>query len=310
MRGDRSGRYRLAMRGVQRQWPTGSIVHRMLVALCLTGVAATTGAAQVPDVRGAASPSRFTAPRGANVVHIVANEYAFAMPDSIPAGLTTFRLRDEGKEPHHLMLFRLDAGKTPADAMRALTVDAALPSWMHATGGPNTPAPGGGESNATVLLGPGQYVAFCMVPSPDGQPHFRKGMVKAIVVRPSPRAASLPEGDITVTLRDYRFDLSGPLTHGRHLVRVTNMGQQPHELILSRLAPGKTTRDFVQWIEAPAGPPPVEPVGGTTDIPPGGTILIAVDLVRGRYSLLCRVRDTGDGKPHDAHGMLKDLVVE
>jgi len=35
----------------------------------------------------------------------------------------------------------------------------------------------------------------------------------------------------------------------------------------------------------------------------------SVDLAPGTYSLLCRVRDKGDGKPHDVHGMSRDIVV-
>jgi hypothetical protein len=268
------------------------------------------GAAGDVGAQGTAKPAAFVAPPGANVVNVVAREYAFELPASIPAGLTTFHLRDEGKEPHHLMLFRLEPGHTARDAFAALTVNAALPAWMHAVGGPNTPAPGGGESSASVMLEPGEYVAFCIVPSLDGAPHFAKGMVHALTVRPSSRArTALPAGDITVTMREYDFVLSRALTPGRHLITVTNAGRQPHELILSRLASGKTSRDFVRWIETHDGPPPVVPVGGTTDISPGGTMLIAVDLAPGTYSLLCRVRDTGDDEPHDAHGMSRDIVV-
>ena len=35
---------------------------------------------------------------GPNVVTITTSEYAFGMPDTIPAGLTTFRLVNQGKE--------------------------------------------------------------------------------------------------------------------------------------------------------------------------------------------------------------------
>ncbi len=209
------------------------------------------------------------------------------------------------------MLFRLDRGKTLSDAFHALTITAALPSWMHAVGGPNSPPPGGGVSNGTLVLEPGEYVVFCMVPSPDGEPHFAKGMARGLTVRPSSRAAAtLPDGDITITMHDYDFVFSTTPTHGHHTIAVKNAGRQPHELILSRLAPGKTSRDFVHWIETQDGAPPVTTVGGTTDIPPGGSMLIEVDLEPGSYSLLCRVRDAGDGKPHDAHGMSRDFVVK
>jgi len=110
-------------------------------------------------------------------------------------------------------------------------------------------------------------------------------------------------------LNEYGFRLAHPLTRGHHRIAITNRGTQTHELILSRLGPGRTSADFVHWIEAQDGAPPIEPWGGTTDIAPGRTIVIDVELEPGRYSFLCRVRDTGDGRPHDRHGMMLDVAV-
>lgn len=282
---------------------------RKLLAVML-GVSSL-AAARAASTQAAHARGSVVAPPGANVVRVVAREYAFDMPESIPAGLTSFILHDAGAQPHHLMLFRLDGGKTLTDAFHALTITGALPSWMHAVGGPNTPAPGGGVSNGTLILQPGNYIVFCMVPSPDGAPHFAKGMAHGLTVRPSSHAqAAFPAGDITITMRDYSFDFSSAPTRGHHTITVTNAGRQPHELILSRLAPGKTSRDFVRWIETQDGPPPVTPLGGSTDLPPGGKMLIEVDLEPGSYSLLCRVRDATDGRPHDAHGMSRDFLVK
>ena len=62
------------------------------------------------------------APRagGPNVVTITATDYAFGVPDTIPAGLTTFRLANQGKELHHASLVRLGQGKTVADFQAGL----------------------------------------------------------------------------------------------------------------------------------------------------------------------------------------------
>jgi hypothetical protein len=38
-------------------------------------------------------------------------------------------------------------------------------------------------------------------------------------------------------------------------------------------------------------------------------VVIPVELKAGNYSVVCRVRDTGDDAPHDRHGMLMDLAV-
>jgi hypothetical protein len=259
--------------------------------------------------RAAVGQTGPAAPTGARVVPVVTHEFAFTLPDSLPAGLTTFRLRNEGRQPHHLMLYRLEPGKRLGDVLPALQAGGAHPAWMHAVGGPNA-VPHGGESVGTVLLAPGSYVAFCHVKGPDRVLHFAKGMVKALIVTPaSGPAAPLPQADLTVTLRDYSFAFSRPPTRGWHRIAVHNAGAQRHELILSRLAPGKTSRDFIAWMNTQRGPPPVTPSGGTTDLPAGGTMVIDVRLRPGTYSVVCRVRDAADGRPHDEHGMSTQFVV-
>lgn len=246
----------------------------------------------------------------ANVVTVVARDFAFEMPDTIAAGLTTFRLRNAGTQPHHLMFYRLDRGKHLADVLTALNAGGAHPAWMHAVGGPNAILPGA-ETAGTLVLQPGTYVAFCHVKSPDNMLHFAKGMMKIVTVSPTARAPTiLPAADITVTLNDYAFTFSHPPTRGHHLMAVINRGTQPHELILSKLLPGKTSQDFIHWMDTQQGAPPVIPAGGATDLPPRGTLVIPVDLESGRYSIVCRVRDAKDGQPHDRHGMFTEFTVQ
>jgi hypothetical protein len=252
-------------------------------------------------------------PARARVVEIVTHEFAFAMPDSLPAGLTTFRLRNEGRQPHHLMLYRLEPGKSLADVTVALHAGGAHPAWMHAVGGPNA-VPHGGVAVGTLQLLPGRYVAFCHVKSPDQVLHFAKGMMKLLTVTaavpaaPLP-AAPLPAADLTITLREYTFTWSRPPTRGWHRIAVRNLGSQRHELILSRLAPGKTSQNFIAWMNTQRGPPPVVPWGGITDLPAGGRMIIDVYLKPGSYSVVCRVRDAEDGRPHDEHGMYTQFSV-
>jgi hypothetical protein len=257
-------------------------------------------------VHGQAGPPESSDSR---VVEVRTREFAFVLPDTIPAGLTTFHLRNEGRQPHHLMLYRLEPGKTLSDAFRALRAGGAHPAWMHAIGGPNA-VPHEGAAVGTVLLQRGRYVVFCHVKSPDQVLHFAKGMLKELIVTgASGPAAQWPAADLTVTLREYSFAWSRPPRRGWNRIAVRNLGQQRHELILSRLAPGKHSRDFTTWMNTQQGPPPVVPWGGTTDLPAGGTMLIDVYLDPGTYSTVCRVRDAGNGRPHDEHGMYAEFRV-
>lgn len=50
-------------------------------------------------------------------VDITAVDYAFAAPDTLPPGWTTFRMRNIGEEHHLLLLYRLPEGRTYAEYM-------------------------------------------------------------------------------------------------------------------------------------------------------------------------------------------------
>src|SRR4030095_12810330 len=147
--------------------------------------------------------------------------YSFAVPDTIPAGLTELRLLNRGTEMHHVMLVRLDAGKSMADLFAAMQSEGPPPAWAHEAGGPNTPGPGG-ESNAILRLVAGRYAMICVIPSSDGKPPVMQGMAKEIIVAPAPPNTSNAKMRVnaTMTLFDYAFQLSQPLQAGRQTIRV------------------------------------------------------------------------------------------
>ena len=135
-------------------------------------------------------------------------------------------------------------------------------------------------------------------------------MVRPLTVVPATNGVALmPKGDATITLRDYGFEFSKALTAGRHEVLVTNAAQQPHEIVVVRLAPGKTSANVAAWVEKMDGPPPGAPIGGTTAIASGGSNVATLDLTPGEYALLCFIGDAKDGKPHVAHGMMHQFTV-
>lgn len=244
-------------------------------------------------------------------VTVTANDYSFEAPAQIPAGTVTFNLENHGKELHQAQLVKLEEGKTIQDLNAALKKPGHPPSWVKFVGGPNGIAPGH-PANATAVLEPGQYAYLCFIPSPDGVLHSAKGMVQAFEVTDAPAGGStaLPETDVTITLVDYDFKSSKPLTPGKHTVLVENAGPQPHEVVILKLAPGKKVEDFARWAETGLkGPPPAEPLGGVTVLEKGGRGSFEVELSAGDYGLICFVPDSKDGKPHLAHGMMKTIKV-
>jgi uncharacterized cupredoxin-like copper-binding protein len=240
-------------------------------------------------------------------MHVVARDFAFDIPDTVPAGMTTIRLKNEGPDLHHFFLVKLAEGKT-LDNLLAETKGEALPSWAVPVGGPNTPVPGG-ESAITVELEPGRYAALCVIPAPDGIPHVAKGMSTSFEVVPNAARTASPEADIVMSLVDYDFQLSAPLTAGEHVIEIRTDAAQPHEVLLVQLAPGKTLNDMMGWIAKPNGPPPGAPIGGTVGIAPGRRNIMAVNLQPGEYALVCFLPDHKDGKPHFMLGMMKQITV-
>ena len=243
------------------------------------------------------------------VVH--ARDFRFDAPATVPSGPTRIRLINEGPDFHHVWLVRLDEGKTVADLMRQLaTGDETMPAWATDVGGPNTPGAPGQETSAVLDLKPGSYAMICVIPAPNGRLHVMEGMARPLTVVPSEGGAtSMPKAELTMRLDDYSFELDRPITPGRHTIRVENLAEQTHEVLIVRLEPGRSAGDFLSWVMPRQGPPPGLPVGGVTGLARGESNLITIEFEPGEYALLCFVPDAGDGQPHVAHGMVKQFSV-
>jgi hypothetical protein len=244
---------------------------------------------------------------GPNVVTVTASDYSFDAPAAVPAGLTAIRLVNKGPSLHHIQLMKLGEDKTLNDFLAELKGEHP-PTWATPAGGPNPPEVGG-TSTSIETLEPGNYALICFIPAADGMPHVMKGMSRALKVVGPSRTASEPEADLVVKLVDYDFELSTPLTPGKHTIRVENAGSQPHEIAIIRLHPGKSPADFTAWGMKPTGPPPGTTHGGVAGIMPGAHSFIEVDLPPGNYGLICFLPDAKDGKPHFVHGMAKRTTV-
>ncbi len=112
-------------------------------------------------------------------------DYAFQAPDTIPAGLTTFILDNQGTVRHELVLARLKEGHTLAEVIGAKTsverqaVLDGLVGLILAEHG--TRALG---SLVTDLTKGRTYVLICNLrDAPDKQPHLIQGMARVLYVR-------------------------------------------------------------------------------------------------------------------------------
>jgi hypothetical protein len=248
------------------------------------------------------------------VITVHAKDFAFDAPEEIAAGVTTFHLVNDGPSLHHMQLVRLDSAKTVADLMAAMKNPGPPPAWATFITGPNVPMPGG-ESNATFDVAAGNYALICLVDIPGGTPHFAKGMFKAFTVKPAAAGAAkaaLPAADITITLQNYAFALSTPITAGKHVFAVKTQPGQPHEVEIFKLAKGKTPDDLFKWMGGKMDTPaPLEAVmAGVAATSTGMDVRFTADFTPGDYVMACFIPDATDGKPHFMKGMMQAFKID
>jgi hypothetical protein len=253
------------------------------------------------------------------VVTVHAKEFSFDAPKTIAAGMTAFKLVNDGTMLHHLQIMKLEQGKTFADLQAAMKKPGPPPAWLVSVGGPNAAVPHS-TIEATLNLEAGNYVIACFIPSPgDPTPHLMKGMIQPLAVTAGGGVAQAgtamedaPTPDVHLVLKDYGFKFSKPLHAGKNVIHVMNEGPQEHEAVFVKLAPGKHIADVNAWVtkEGMKGPPPGAPIDGMASLAKGRTGIFTVNLAPGNYGLICFAPDAKDGKEHSLHGMTSEFTVK
>ena len=131
------------------------------------------------------SPEEASSPEAASPtpeaeIDVIAREYEFDLSETLVVGETTFKLRNEGKEQHELVIFKLKTGR-PAEKVLKLPQSEAR-KLVEEVGG-TFARPGSTAGNPIrAELTPGVYALVCFIPAPDGTPHFAKGMVEEVTI--------------------------------------------------------------------------------------------------------------------------------
>lgn len=240
------------------------------------------------------------------VVDVTAVDYAFAAPDSIPSGWTTFKMTNEGEEHHLFVLAKVPEGKTssdlqeevyaPYDSLTSLlkegtidsttygkTLSRTIPDWygeqVELEGGVSLTAPGR-TAQTTVNLEPGTYAMECYAKTPEWRLHAARGMHRPLIVTTDSTGARPPEADLRVSLSKGRVQADLTVSPGGHTVAVrfgekrkgSPFGYVLQHLHLARLDQETSAHDLAQWMKwDPIMPAPVEFVGGAEDMPTGHT---------------------------------------
>jgi hypothetical protein len=245
-----------------------------------------------------------------NVVKIVARDYTFDAPDTVPAGLTIFQYRNEGTESHEAILRRIPAGHSPAEVLAAANAPGPFPRWLEPAGGPNVIGPGV-ESRVMEQLRPGTYVWLCFIGAEaDGVQHLKKGMIRLMVVTPSNVVAPTePVAKAVIKMADFVFVPSPPIESGVQWLRVENIGNKYHELVILELRPGENLESILKWRRRGPDPRPFTQIGGIAAIAPGQHAFVELKAHSGNYVLRCRIDDEESGKTHRELGMESEITV-
>jgi hypothetical protein len=251
------------------------------------------------------------------VVEVVATDFAFQAPDSIPAGWTTLRLRNQGAQTHFVVLDHLPDGRTLDDFAAAAgmafdsvwnglqrgTLEKAdvapllgnlLPEWfaeVRQTGGVGLLAPGE-QATATMQLEPGTYILECYVKAPDGTFHTALGMARQLTVSERQSAAGPPTAEFEVTFADGAMTAPAAIAAGRQTVavhyRLAAEVLLANDVHVARLPEGIDADSVVPWMDwmnvaGLRAPAPVSFLGGVQEMPAGSTAYFTVELTPGRY---------------------------
>jgi hypothetical protein len=130
------------------------------------------------------------------------------------------------------------------------------------------------------------------------------------VVEGEATTAQAPAVNGEVALLDFSFTLPQEIRAGEQTWKIGDQGDQPHELVLIKLAEGKTMADVEHWMHQPAGAPPFSNAGGMQAIDPGETAYLHLNLSPGSYVAICHLPDPASGQEHAALGMVMPFTVQ
>lgn len=301
---------------------------------------ATRGGPHTAAVQDATPPTSGDYP----TIAFAAKDFEFVgLPASVEGGYTRLSMSQEGPSDHHAMFMRLNEGVTTDDLLAAAEAGdfGQIVGSAVSLGGPNGGGPGS-VIDVIVDLTSGQYAVVCLIPDEEsGMLHAAMGMFNELEVTEAVTAMDPPEINGAIDLVDFGFEgLPSELPVGRHIWAVSDTGEQLHELVIYKQAPGVPYSVIESIFLAPpaatpeaspvgteatpegaeenpeaqsspeaSGPPPFTAVGGVAPMFPGIINYLEVELDAGDYFAICFVPDPETGAPHFALGMLMPFTV-
>jgi hypothetical protein len=249
-------------------------------------------------------------------VEVVARDYAFQIPSTLPAGLTTFRFRNDSKHRHEFNMFLLKPGVTIEQVITAGKEGKSQMALIDAPVG--VLFAGKGKTSSTMLMTnllPGRnYGVQCISrDTTDAPRHYELGMYSTVHIEAGPVKTTHVYADSVIAV-DYAFaKYPREISAGRHTIAFRNAGKQRHEFGITLLKRG-VTLDSVMAVDKRKGDvqPLFERHIGVLHSRGGETALGMLDInfLAGRdYIVECAFQDDDKSPPHFALGMQGSIHV-
>jgi hypothetical protein len=251
---------------------------------------------------------------GLPAIEITALDAGYQAPEEMPAGWVQATLVNRAAAQRNVQFFRINPGISLDELATALTSgEYPVPRLVQFGGGLGT-VPSGGRQTTVMNLAEGQYVIASLIHDWYLVPRVPPGVYKLVRVVPAPPvpASALPQGDDgELAMLDYAYTLP-VMSPGEHTYKLVNKGEDPHEILIRQINPGKTLADVTEYVIDPRGePPPYDEFGSGGALVFGGgtTAWMTLNLTPGDYVGICFVVEPKSQKTHTQLGMVIQFEV-
>lgn len=243
------------------------------------------------------------------------------MPESVEAGRYLITIHGEPTPEDYAfgpLFLQVPDDMTTEEFIEAAStaMEGPPPDFLYSiviAGGPSILAGTGATSATGVIdLPPGEWLVAGSGLSQPPSPFTVTGEM--------PEELPEPESTVTLTIGEMVIEISeGEFVAGENLVKIENIGAQPHFVEVSKVPDGTTEENIEATIAGfMGGTPEAEPIAEEDFVPvanssdqSGGTVMwMTLTAEPGTHSATCWIPDPESGMPHAAMGMYTVFTVE
>jgi hypothetical protein len=184
-----------------------------------------------------------------------------------------------------------------------------IPAWVAApvaalTLALSLAACGGDDDDDGASADPGTTAPGAEAPPPTAAAPAAAAPAPAAPGAVATSTTASAGGFVEVIATEYAFAVANPVPAGATSVRLVNQGAEDHELVIGRIADGKTYQDARTTTDLLS----VVPATETLQAKPGQATEVAIDIGAGEWYMACFLT-TPDGRSHADAGMVGSFTA-